>query len=219
MSSSAIVGVVFDCDGVLADTEPVIAATWTTLLGKYGYRPTPQELESAVGISFGDTHTTYARRMADLPTAAELQPEADAIYLELLPALLHPFPDGTELARTLHDRKMPLALASSSTRRRLDPTLRLLELQTPFSNTVAGDEVTRPKPDPEAYLRATQLLGTPPWQCLATEDSPTGLAAATAAGLRTVGVQRPGRLLDPGSAELILDDLRAISTHLPTCLG
>ncbi len=215
MSWSAIAGVVFDCDGVVADSEPVIAATWTKLLSRYGYRPTLEELEFAVGISFGDTHATYARRMPDLPTAAELQPEADTIYLELLPALLRPFPDGTELARALDDRGIPLALASSSTRRRLDATLRLLELETLFSDTVAGDEVTRPKPDPEAYVRATQLLGTPSWQYLAIEDSPTGLVAAAAAGLRTVGVQRPGRKLDPGSADLILDDLREILPNLP----
>jgi HAD superfamily hydrolase (TIGR01509 family) len=219
MTWSVIAGVVFDCDGVVADSEPVIAATWTKLLSKYGYRPTLEELASAVGISFVDTHAGYARRMPDLPTASELQPEADTIYLELLPTLLHPFPDGTELARALGDRGMPVALASSSARRRLNATLRLLELQTLFSTTVAGDEVTRSKPDPEAYQRATQLLGTPPRQCLAIEDSAAGLAAAAAAGLRTVGVQRPGRILDPGSADLIVYDLRDILTDLPFGFG
>lgn len=153
----------------MADSKPATAATWTTLLSKYGYRPTLDELEAAVGIRFVDTHARYAQPAHGVRTATRSRHHLPRVAS----ALLHPLPDGTELARAFGDRGLPVAIASSSARRRLDATLRLLELQTLFSD-VAGDEVTRSKPEPEAYLRATQLLGTPPWQCLAVEDSPAG---------------------------------------------
>ena len=86
---------------------------------------------------------------------------------------------------------MPLALASSSNRDWVDAALDALGLRRFFAETVAGDEVTRGKPDPEIYLRAAQRLNAEPNHCVAVEDAPAGIASARAAGMAVVAVRTP----------------------------
>jgi HAD superfamily hydrolase (TIGR01509 family) len=105
---------------------------------------------------------------------------------ELLPLLdteLEPFADAVATARELHDQGIPLAVASSSRRERLDRTLTRANLDTLFAVSVAGDEIARGKPEPDMFLEAARRLGATPQDCVVIEDSAPGVAAGLAAGM------------------------------------
>ena len=103
---------------------------------------------------------------------------------------MQPFEDALETLERAESVRMPVAVVSNSETWRLEALLRSSRLDTRFQVRVSSDDVARPKPDPDVYLRAAQLLGVPAARSLAIEDSPTGVAAARDAGMRVVAVDR-----------------------------
>jgi len=197
--------VVFDCDGVLVDSEPHSAVAWAAALGRYGHRVTPADVATCTGLGYA---ATYAR-LAALSPARPLPPP-EALAPEVLEALaasfdrgLRVFPDAAECVTALAFDGVPLAVASSSRRDRLDLTLARSGLGRYFAVTVSGDEVERNKPAPDVYLAAADRLGVRAADCLAVEDTGLGATAAVAAGMRVIGVARipteVGRLLAAGA--------------------
>jgi HAD superfamily hydrolase (TIGR01509 family) len=100
------------------------------------------------------------------------------------------FEDAVGTARELKRRGMPIAIASSSPRARVDRTLAAAGITDLFDVTVAGDEVERGKPAPDLFLAAAEKLAVPPERCVAVEDSPVGVESALDAGMTVVAVAR-----------------------------
>jgi len=115
------------------------------------------------------------------------------------------FPDAIRLIERL---AVPIGVASNSDRWRLELVLSSAGIRELFDVTVAGDEVTEPKPAPDIYLRVSELLGVSPGDCVVIEDSPTGVVAARAAGMKVVVVRR-GHFADEVliAADRIVDSL------------
>ena len=128
--------------------------------------------------------------MPGLPDGAEVWAGFSGTLFELLESELTPFDDAIGTARELHAAGIPIAIASSSPRARLDATIAAAGLTELFDVTVAGDEVPRGKPAPDLFLAAAAKLGVPPDRCVAVEDSPPGVASALAAGMKVVAVAR-----------------------------
>ena len=203
-------GVVFDCDGVLTDSEELFDDAWRAALAVYG-----RELTGADAVwSKGRTDRALFARLGEtgpLPPWAEFNAELDRRLDAIFAERLRPFPDAAASVPALAFEGIPLAVASSSRRTRLDLMLDLVGLRRYFEFTVAGDEVTNGKPDPEIYVAGAGGIGLPPGDCLAIEDAAAGAAAAQAAGMRVLVVERPGAPAVPGfgstsqlDAELIL---------------
>ena len=119
------------------------------------------------------------------------------------------FEDAVATARELKARGVPIAIATSSLRERLDATLHASRLEDVFDVTVAGDEVDNGKPAPDLFLAAAERLGLPPEQCVAVEDSPAGVEAALAAGMRVVAVARHPDHRAHLRCETVVDELTA----------
>lgn len=200
---STCAAVVFDCDGVLADSEPLAVSTWTALLAPYGYRPTAADITATLGRTFPDTRDVYAAEVPSLPPATDLLPVFHEMFLNKIQQELRPLDDGVSLAKALARKGTRLAVASSSPRVRLDAILHGVGAAELFTVSVAGDEVDNGKPAPDPYRRAAAGLGVDPRDCVAIEDSAAGLASAAAAGMRTIGVHR-----DP------VTDLRAANVRV-----
>lgn len=204
-----VLGVIFDCDGTLVDSEPLSRRAWEQVLAPRGYEVTDEDLVTCVGRSFPHTHAHFAVRVA-LPSAPELWPQYSGELFALLDSELEPFPDAVAAARELRRRGVALAVASSSARERLERTLRRAQLSDLFSVTVAGDEVEHGKPAPDMFLAAAERLGLAPSSCVAVEDSAPGVQSALAAGLTTVAVAReqpvPAGL---GAAHRVVGELSA----------
>ena len=185
-----LAAVVFDCDGTLVDSEPLAWRSWERLLSGHGYTLTRGDIELTRGRGYPEIYGYFAERVPGLPDGAAVWAGFSGELFELLESELTPFEDAIGTARELHARGVPIAIASSSPRARLDATLAAAGLTELFDITVAGDEVGRGKPAPDLFLAAARRLDVPPERCVAVEDSPPGVASALAAGMTVVAVAR-----------------------------
>mgnify|MGYP001813033423 FL=1 len=184
--------IVWDCDGTVVDSEPIGIDTWTRLLMNYGCTASRADWELLVGRPYPAFYDHFAER-CELPPPQDLM---DVYVQRLYPALrsgLRAFADAVAAIEVLAARNIPMAIASSSYRGRLDLMLEVVGLAGKFDATVAGDEVDAGKPGPDIYEAAAAKLGVPVAGCLAVEDTAPGVEAAMAAGMRVVGVARGAR--------------------------
>lgn len=184
-------GVVFDCDGVLADSEPLSGQAWTDVMADFGIEVDEDDIRTCAGTTSRDTYAHFGKR-------GELAP-----YPEILAAVDHHrhlgyynglqgFDDAINAVKALAMVGVPLAVASSSSRMSLDIKLEVLDLARYFEVTVAEDEVEHGKPAPDLYRDAAKRLGIEVASSVAVEDTAVGADSAAAAGLRTVIVNRMG---------------------------
>ena len=183
--------VIFDCDGTLVDSEPLSRSAWQRAVAPYGYEVTAADLAGAVGLAYPRVHAHFAER-APLPDVEAFWPELARELYALLEAELVLFGDAVDTARALSHGGVPIAVASSSRRERLDRTLQAAGLDGLFAITVAGDEIVHGKPAPDLFLEAARRLGARPQDCVVVEDSAPGVEAGLAAGMATIAVVRHG---------------------------
>lgn len=181
--------VVFDCDGVLVDSEELSWSAWRALLDPYGIAVTAADVEELTGRTDRDAYLRFSGRGA-LPDFAVFREELAEVTSRLFDRHLQAFEDAADTLDHLSSIGVRLAVASSSERRRLDRSLQATSLLGYFEVVVAGDEVGRGKPAPDLYLAAAARLGVDPATCVAVEDAPAGIAAAKAAGMHVVAVVR-----------------------------
>jgi len=188
--------VVFDCDGLLVETESGWTRAETAVFAENGFSFGPAEKR----LLLGGTLESGGAKMAELfgqPGAGPALAErlAELTWKELragAPAL----PGTLDLVRQLRDRGVPVAVASNSARRLVEVALRSAGLEDLFEVVVTADDVDHGKPAPDLYLQACARLAAGPARSVAFEDSPTGAASARAAGLFVVGVPSvPGTTL------------------------
>jgi HAD superfamily hydrolase (TIGR01509 family) len=199
--------VIFDCDGTLVDSEPLARIAWERSLSPYGYTIGDAEYATLVGLPYLKVHGFFADRVPGLAAPDPFWATYSGALFELIDTQLEPFDDALETIRELRALDVAVAVASSSPRARLDRTLQRAGLADAFRVSVAGDEITHGKPAPDMFLAAAERLGVAPERCAVIEDSPPGVAAGLAAGMRTVGVARDGARLD--GAHVVLERLTA----------
>ncbi|MDJ0923072.1 MAG: HAD family phosphatase [Acidimicrobiia bacterium] len=184
-------GVVFDFDGVLADSESLSWNAWRTVLRRCGVDMSDADLVACLGTNSRDTYAHFAGRGA-LPPYEEVLGAVDEFRRCRYPSELQGFADAINAAQALSMVGVPLAVATSSSRQNLDLKLDVLGLGRYFDATVAGDEVPRGKPAPDLYFEAVRRAGIDAGTSVAVEDTRVGADAAAAAGLRVVIVNRMG---------------------------
>ncbi len=185
MASTA--GIVFDNDGLLLDTEPCWTRAEEVVFERHG-RTFDVEAKRALVGTAPETASRVLERLLDLPgRGEEVSAELYALALEEIAAGAEPRPGAVELLRELGER-WPVAVASNSPRSHLLAGLTRTGLVDSFDVVLGVEEIVEPKPAPDIYLRACELLGVMPTRSVALEDSPPGAAAARAAGLYVVGV-------------------------------
>ncbi len=179
-----ILAVLFDMDGVLCDSEPMLAIAACRLFAeRYGVNVEPHDFAPFVGTGekryLGGVAEQYgiARRFADD------KDRLYAMYLEMIPGKLQPTPGAREFVFACRKRGLKTAVATSADRVKLDGALAAIDLPPNyFDAIVTGTDITHAKPDPEIFLTASAKLGLAPAQCLVVEDSPHGIIAARKAG-------------------------------------
>lgn len=179
--------VIFDCDGVLVDSEPVSYAAWSATLAALGFVLT----EEAFSGSVGGTEAMVAEAFAPMVAADPVALETDARYrFERLAGSVRSFADAREAIERIESKGVPIGVATNGLRWRLDVLLAGAGLERLRPTSVTADEVQAPKPAPDLYVAAARLVEVDPERCVVVEDSPTGIAAAKAAGCKVVAVDR-----------------------------
>jgi beta-phosphoglucomutase-like phosphatase (HAD superfamily) len=182
--------VVFDCDGVLVDSEPHSVAAWCAVLDDLGHPATRDEVAACTGLGFEPTWRILDA-LADLPPQEEVWRRLmDALAARFDDPGLESFPDAVGVLEACVAGGVPVAVVSASPRQRLDLTLDRSGLEGRIAVTVSGDDVAAGKPAPDAYLLAANMLGVDAESCIAVEDSATGVTSAASAGMRVVAVVR-----------------------------
>jgi sugar-phosphatase len=174
--------ILFDLDGVLVDSEAVVARHWKRWAREHGLDP-EEVLANAHGQRVIETVRKY---LPGLP-AEEQQAKADKLAYEEGSDLdgVVAFGGASDLLRSLPPERW--AVATSGTRHTATGRFGTLGLEVPHA-FVTADDVAKGKPDPEPYRRAAYALGRDPARCVVFEDSPAGVTAALAAGAQVVGI-------------------------------
>ena len=176
--------VLWDLDGTLVDTEPAWMAGELALARAHGAEWTERDALAVVGMDLRDAADYMRERMRIGLSNDEVISELGNGVRQTLSDGIEWRPGAVELFRSIAERGIPQALVTMSHRFIAQPVIDALDFQA----IVTGDVVTRGKPDPEPYLRAAELLGTDPENCLAIEDSPTGTTSANSAGCLVLAV-------------------------------
>jgi HAD superfamily hydrolase (TIGR01509 family) len=179
--------VVFDCDGLLMDTESCWTVAETAVFARRGLGYGPEHKALLIGKSVPAAGIVLAQLFNEPGSAATLAEELLQLVENIIAEHAEPLPGATEIVCALNG-VLPLAVASNSPRRLLDIALSRGGFSDLLPLTIAADEVEAPKPAPELYVRACEMLSVEPQTAVAFEDSVTGASSARAAGLKVVGV-------------------------------
>jgi len=204
--------VLWDMDGTIVDTEPYWIVAEIELVESFGQAWTHADGISLVGNGLHVTAAKLRERGVDL-TGDEIIQRLTTRVVEQLEIAVPWRPGALELLTELAAAGIPQALVTMSFERMANRIAELIPGQ-PLSQIVAGDHVTYPKPHPEAYLLGASRLGVDVTQCVAIEDSPSGLGSARTAGTVAIGVRHlvdltpdMGFALLPTLAGVTADDL------------
>lgn len=196
--------VVFDCDGLLVDTEGCWSVAEGEIFARSGLSFGPPQKAQLIGKSVTDEAREIAKAVGGNSNARDIEIELLDLAFKAIDAGARAMPGAVSIVERM-GQVLPIAVASNSPRRLLDMALQRGELAHAFRVTVAGDEVRAPKPAPDVYLEACRRLGVAPEHALAFEDSMTGVLAAKAAGMKVICIPTLKGLAYP--ADAVFDSL------------
>ena len=203
-------GILFDMDGVLVDSEPLFHKAVNVMVERCGAAPITEEENNRylLGTTVEETWIRV-KELRDVPqTPAELLAGYNEVVKEVLRSDLTPRPGVRDLIAEAQRRGLPIAVASSSLREWVDLKLSVIGLTDAFPVKLGGDDIENGKPAPDIYVKAARLIGLQATECIAIEDSPIGLAAASASGAYTICTLTDStRHLDLSAADVIIENL------------
>ena len=197
--------VLWDMDGTLVDSEEFHWISWREALANQGVAITREQFHS----SFGQRNDSVIPGWLGAATAPErfltIGNAKEEVYRQLIRERgITALPGVSYWLRWLHEQGWLQAIASSAPRPNVEVVLHALSASNAFETIVSADDVQRGKPDPEVYLTAAQRLGVSPARCIVVEDAAAGIAGASNAGMRSVGVSRNGK---PLAADIVVRSL------------
>lgn len=209
-----IKALIFDLDGTLANTEMLHYRAWErTLLNNGVVQFSFETFLNYVGTSNEKVAMDFIISDKIVKSATELIREKQGIYMEFIPEIR--LCDGVREILNRYHKKKILAVASSSHKQEIMAILGANDLTDYFSEVIGGDMVDKKKPDPEIYLKVQSLLHVAPEECLAFEDSASGLIAAKEAGMYGVAIPNEfTRKHDFSRADRILGTLAEVNNEM-----
>ena len=208
--------ILFDHDGTLVDTEPVWAAAKVALAAEFGGTWTEQDTLDCLGLSMQFTLDRLRERGVNLPDEEINNLLVAKVHETLAQQPVEFLPGIERFLSEVREAQIPAAIVTNATTSVARRTANAAPEGT-FSVIIGNDETTHPKPNPQPYLLAAERLGVDPTQCVAIEDSPSGVRSATTAGMRVIVV--PGELEVPAGLgtvrlkheELTLEAVRVLA--------
>ncbi len=206
---------IFDMDGLLVDSEPLTDIALTALLRQHACVIDWSDnalTARLMGCRIPEVLAVLAEMCGITTPADELNETLEALRIQTLRGQLRAMPGAAGLLAFAAACALPVALATSGRRTYVDAVLVETRLTGCFAVEVTGEDVTRGKPDPATYVLAAARLGVEPAACVVLEDAPNGIAAAVAAGMRSIAVpniySRDLPFVPP--PEMVLPDLHAV---------
>lgn len=183
----SIQGIIFDCDGTLADTMPFHWQAWQTVLIRYGLVFSEERFYALGGVPSRDILSTLSAEQGVALEPCTVAKEKEVAYLKLLPNV-KPVEIVMEIAYSNHG-KIPMAVASGGTKTSIGGVLKHLGVSHLFGAVVTSEDVKRQKPAPDIFLEAAARIEVSPRHCRAYEDTDLGMQAIRAAGMEAIDVR------------------------------
>jgi beta-phosphoglucomutase-like phosphatase (HAD superfamily) len=186
-------GLIFDCDGTLADSMPLYHRAWQRALSAHGatFEFTWELFMSRAGMSTALTLEGLNATFGTKLEVAAIEARQHAEYLLLIEGV-KPIDAVVAIARA-YAGKLPMSVASGGSRPLVEKTLELIGVRDLFPVVVVAADVPRGKPEPDIFLLAAKRMGVAPERCLVFEDGVPGLVGAERAGMKSVLVDRGSR--------------------------
>jgi beta-phosphoglucomutase family hydrolase len=202
--------VIWDMDGILADTAPFHLRAWQQVLQTRGKALSEEGFRQTFGMRNDDI---IRRHLGNLPPAEmeALSQEKEERFRQAVRSQVQPFPGVMQLLQSLSEGGFLQAVASSAPSENVRLVLEGLQASHYFQAIVSGDEIEAGKPNPEVFLRAAQRLGVQPRDCLVIEDARAGVMAAKAAGMKCVAVTNTSPAERLNGADLVVSSLEEVS--------
>ena len=181
-----IEAVIFDMDGLLADTETIHAQSWIETFREQSVELS-METYRQHWIRDGKGAPDFIAQHSLKFDYKRLLDRKFEIFASLLSEMLRPMPGSNKLLEEIH-AVVTMGLASGSRRLTLDLVLKALNMNKYFHHTVAHEDVENPKPHPEGFLAIAERLQVEPARCVVLEDAEKGVLAAHAAGMKCIAV-------------------------------
>jgi HAD superfamily hydrolase (TIGR01509 family) len=206
-----VLGVIFDCDGVLVDSERMSVGSWLPVLARHGIPAQIQQIEPFIGKS-DRAVLDHFRRLSGVSLGDDVLQERQAEYFRAARGNLRTFPGLVAVLDQLRAQGAPMAVASSGRPQKIRFNLEQAGLSEFFEIVVSSVEVERGKPAPDLFLLAASRLGLRPEQCAVVEDSVFGIQAARSAGMLTLGYTSsyPSSVLREAAAHHVFEDYAAL---------
>ncbi len=205
--------VIFDLDGVIINSEPLQFKAAKTVLKNNGGEITDEELSRYVGVANFIVWSELKEKYSLIKSVKELM----KMQADLRIIMLKDYNDGfvpgiDELLSELKEKRIPTAIASSSTKDFIDAVLEKLGIGSYFKIIISGDQVEKSKPFPDIFLKAAEVLKVQPEECLVIEDATHGVAAAITAGMKCIGYRNiHSGNQDLSKATMIVDSITEIN--------
>ena len=187
ISSRPIKGIVFDCDGTLADTMPLHWRAWQAVVKRHRLHFPEDRFYSLGGVPSRDILKMLGEEQGVSLDPLAVAHEKEAEYLPLI-AQVEPINVVVGVARENYG-KIPMAVASGGMGHIIDQVLRHLGIRQLFDTVVTSEDVVHQKPAPDIFLEAARRIGVPPEFCRGYEDTDLGMQAIRAAGMEAVDVR------------------------------
>jgi HAD superfamily hydrolase (TIGR01509 family) len=210
--------VIFDCDGVLVDSEPVANRTLGQMLRELGLDLTQAQIfEHFVGYSLPHC-LRVIEGMLGRPPPEDFLRDLQARTFAAFKTELRAMPGIEQALDALEAAGLPYCVASSGDHEKMNTTLGITGLLPRFAGRIFSvTQVARGKPAPDVYLFAARQLGAEPTACVVVEDTPPGVQAGAAAGMTVFGfsAHTPEQKLRAAGAQRTFDDMRQLFSMLP----
>ncbi len=182
-----IKGLVFDCDGTLADTMPLHWVAWSAVVHKYGLQFSEDRFYALGGVPSRDILKMLSQEQGIPIDHLAVALEKENAYLPLLPKV-QPVHEIVAIAKENHGH-LPMAVASGGVKPIIEQVLVHLGIRNLFQAIVTSEDVSRQKPAPDIFLEAARRIGVPPQHCRGYEDTDLGMPAIRDAGIEAIDVR------------------------------
>ncbi len=206
--------IIFDLDGVIADSHPTHKQAWSELLSSLGQNISPEQLEYVVEGRKRDEILRHFLGKLSNEQIREYGLKKDSLFMKYSSGL-QTIPGVREFIAEVHASRTAMAVASSAGPKRVEANLRQLGISDYFPVVITGDDVINGKPDPALFIKAAERLNVSAGETLVCEDAVNGVQAAKTAGMKCLAIASPGRemMLSAAGADKVIGDFSRLSLH------